>query len=342
MGYAVCFGEVMLRLSPPGYLRLGQSETLEMTFGGAEANVAVSLANFGEPVRYVTRLPENPIAAAFLRQIRGFGVEVDRIAFGGDRMGTYFVEKGAAMRPSKVVYDRKHSAIAEAKPGDIDWAAALEGADWFHWTGITPALSDTAAALTLEGIEAAKARGIPVSCDLNYRKNLWSREKAKEVMSELVRCVDVMIANEEDSKDVFGISAEGSDVGKGQLSEAGYRALAKRLAAAFGCKKIAFTLRESASANDNHWSGLLYDAASDRASVSMKYAIHIVDRVGGGDSFGAGLIYSMRHGADDAEAIEFAVAASALKHTIEGDFNRVSLDEVAALVGGDASGRVKR
>ncbi len=342
MGVVVCFGEVMMRLAPPGYYRLGQTDTLGMTFGGAEANVSVSLANYGLNARYVTRLPENPLTDAFEYQMRGFGVDVSMIAKGGDRMGIYFVEKGASMRPSKVVYDRKYSSIAAAKPGDIDWDKVFEGADWFHWTGITPALSDTAAALTLEGCKAAKARGITISCDLNYRKNLWTREKAKEVMTELVKYVDVLIANEEDSKDVFGIEAEGTDIETGKLSEAGYRDLAKKLAETFGAKKVAFTLRESFSANDNNWSGLLYDAKTDSAIRSRQYAIRIVDRVGGGDSFGGGLIYSMMNGYSDEEAINFAAAASALKHTIEGDFNRVTVKEVRALMGGSASGRVQR
>ncbi len=342
MGVVVCFGEVMLRLSPPGYQRLGQGNSLDMTFGGAEANVSVSLANYGMDVRYVTRLPENPLTEAFEHQMRGFGVDVSKIAKGGDRMGIYFVEKGASMRPSKVVYDRKYSAIAAAKPGDIDWDQVFEGASWFHWTGITPALSDSAAALTLEACKAARARGITISCDLNYRKNLWTREKAKEVMTELVKYVDVLIANEEDSKDVFGIEAEGTDIETGKLSEAGYRDLAKKLASTFGAKKVAFTLRESFSANDNNWSALLYDAKTDSAIRSRQYSIHIVDRVGGGDSFGGGLIYSMMNGYSDEEAINFAAAASALKHTIEGDFNRVSVKEVRALMGGSASGRVQR
>ena len=321
MGAIVCFGEVMLRLSPPGYLRLSQTDNLNMTFGGAEANVSVSLANYGMEARYVTRLPDNPITDAFEQQMRGFGVNVSYIAKGGDRMGIYFVEKGASMRPSKVIYDRKYSSIAAAKPGDIDWDKVFDGAVWFHWTGITPALSDSAAALTLEACKAAKA---------------------KEGMTELVKYVDVMIANEEDSKDVFGIEAEGTDIETGKLSEAGYRDLAKKLSATFGAKKVAFTLRESFSANDNNWSALLYDAATDTAIRSRQYAIRIVDRVGGGDSFGGGLIYSLLNGYSDEEAINFAAAASALKHTIEGDFNRVSVEEVRALMGGSGSGRVQR
>ncbi len=338
----VCFGEVMMRLAPPGYLRLNQTGTLEMTFGGAECNVAVSLANYGMDARYVTRLPDNPITDTFMMQLRGFGVDTGCIVRGGDRMGIYFVEKGASMRPSKVIYDRKYSAIAGVKPGDIDWDKVFDGAAWFHWTGITPALSDSAAEVTLEACKAAKAKGLTISCDLNYRKKLWTREKAKKVMTELCSYVDVMIANEEDSKDVFGIEAEGTDIETGKLSEAGYRDLAKKLAATFGPKKVAFTLRESISANDNNWSALLYDAATDQAVRSRQYAIHIVDRVGGGDSFGAGLIYGFMNGMSDADAVNFAAAASALKHTIEGDFNRVTLDEVKSLMGGSASGRVQR
>lgn len=342
MKKVVCFGEIMMRLVPPGYLRLSQTGTLEMTFGGAEANVAVSLANYGVPVSYVTRMPENGIAEACLMQLRGFGVDVSHVARGGDRLGIYFVEKGASMRPSKVTYDRKHASIATIQPGDIDWAKAFEGAGWFHWTGITPALSESAAAVTLEAAQKAKEMGLTVSCDLNYRKNLWTKEKAKQTMTELVKYVDVMIANEEDSQDVFGIAAEGADIEGGSLSEEGYRNLARRLSETFGCKKIAFTLRESFSANDNDWSGLLYDAKTGSAIRSRKYSIHIVDRVGGGDSFGAGLIYAMRLGMSDADAINYAAAASALKHTIEGDFNRVSVAEVKSLMGGSVSGRVQR
>lgn len=342
MKKVVCFGEIMMRLVPPGYLRLNQTQTLEMTFGGAEANVSVSLANYGVPVSYVTRMPENAIAEACLQQLRGFGVDVSHVARGGDRLGIYFVEKGASMRPSKVTYDRKYASIATVQPGDIDWGAVFAGADWFHWTGITPALSAGTAAVTLEACKKAKEMGLTVSCDLNYRKNLWSREQAKQTMTELAAYTDVMIANEEDSQDVFGIAAEGADIEGGSLSVEGYRSLARRLAETFGCKKVAFTLRESFSANDNGWSGLLYDAASDTAVCSRKYSIHIVDRVGGGDSFGAGLIYSMREGYSDEDAINYAVAASALKHTIEGDFNRVTVQEVKSLMGGSVSGRVQR
>ncbi len=266
----VCFGEIMLRLMPPGYLRLNQTQTLDMTFGGAEANVSVSLANYGVDVAYVTRLPANGVADACVQQLRGFGVDVSHIARGGDRMGVYFVERGASMRPSKVTYDRKYASIAALKPGEIDWAKVFGGADWFHWTGITPALSGDLAAVTLEAAKTAKAMGLTVSCDLNYRKNLWTKGEAKETMTALMEYVDVMIANEEDSGDVFGISAEGADIEGGSLSETGYRNLARKLARTFQCKKVAFTLRESFSANDNDWSGLLYDAETDTAIRSRK------------------------------------------------------------------------
>lgn len=342
MAKVVCFGEIMMRLMPPGYLRLNQTDALEMTFGGAEANVSVSLANYGVPVTYVTRVPENLLADACLQQLRGFGVDVSHVARGGDRLGIYFLEKGASMRPSKVVYDRKYASIAAIQPGEIDWARVFEGADWFHWTGITPALSQSAAAVTLEACKKAGEMGLTISCDLNYRKNLWSREQAKKTMTELMQYVNVMIANEEDSQDVFGIAAEGADIEGGALSAEGYRELARKLARTFDCAKVAFTLRESFSANDNDWSGLLYDAATDTAARSRKYSIHIVDRVGGGDSFGGGLIYAMREGLGDEDAINFAAAASALKHTIEGDFNRVSAQEVKSLMGGSVSGRVQR
>lgn len=338
----ICFGELMLRLMPPGYLRLTQTDTLDMTFGGAEANVSVSLANYGADASFVSRFPANPIGDAAVASLRAMGVDTSNVLRGGERVGVYYVEKGASMRPSKVVYDRKNSAIAQAELGMFNWDKIFDGADWFHFTGITPALSSGAAAVTLEACKIAKAKGVNISCDLNYRKNLWTKAEAKATMSELAQYVDLMIANEEDSGDVFGITAEGADIEGGKLSETGYKDLAKKLAATFHCEKIAFTLRESFSANDNDWSGLLYDAASDTASVSKKYSIRIVDRVGGGDSFGGGLIYALLSGMTDADAINFAVAASALKHTIEGDYNRVTVAEVKSLMGGSVSGRVQR
>lgn len=342
MKKVICFGEVMLRLQPEGYLRLGQSDRLEATFGGAEANVAVSLANYGHEACFVSKLPANPIGDACLNAMRYFGVDTKLCVRGGARLGIYFCEKGAAMRPSKVIYDRAGSAIATAQAQDFDWEQIFEDADWFHFTGITPAISDSAAQITLDALKAAKAKGITVSCDLNYRKNLWSREKAGRVMDELVKYVDVLIANEEDAADVFGIHAPASSIEDGKLSVEGYLAVARALTARFGCKFVGITLRESISANDNNWSGLLYDAQADMAYHSKKYAIHIVDRVGGGDSFGSGLIYAMREGYDKQACVEYAVAASALKQTIEGDFNRVSVSEVKALMGGSASGRVQR
>jgi len=342
MKKVVCFGEVMMRLSPPGYLRFGQGNSLDLDFGGAEANVAVSLANYGDKAQYLTKLPENPLADACIQQLRGFGVDVSAIARGGERMGIYFMEKGASMRPSKVVYDRAHSAISQVEEGDFDWEEILKDAGWFHTTGITPALSDASAAVTIQAVETAKKLGVPVSCDLNYRKKLWSREKAKEVMGKIVPCVDVLIANEEDAYDVFGLKAEGSDIEGGKLSAEGYRDLARKLAAQFGCKKVAFTLRESRSANDNGWSALLYDSATDTYVLSDHYDIHIVDRVGGGDSFGGGLIHSLMKGDSDQDAIRFAAAASALKQTIEGDLNLVSEAEVKSLLKNGGSGRVQR
>ncbi len=342
MKKVVCFGEIMLRLAPEGYLRFGQTQAYEGTYGGAEANVSVSLANYGENPCFVSKIPENPIGDAALASLRYFGVDTSLCSRGGPRLGIYFCEKGASMRPSKVVYDRANSSISEAAPGDFDWNKILDGAQWFHFTGITPALSDGAANIALEAVKAAKAKGITVSCDLNYRKNLWSREKAGKVMGELVKYVDVLIANEEDAADVFGIHADSTDIETGKLNDEGYKSVARQLVSRFGCKYVGITLRESLSANDNNWSGLLYDSKDDSFAKSKKYSIRIVDRVGGGDSFGSGLIYGMLNGYDNQSALEFAVAASALKHTIEGDYNRVTVSEVKALMGGSVSGRVQR
>jgi 2-dehydro-3-deoxygluconokinase len=302
--------------------------------------VAVSLANFGLDAAFVTRLPKHDIGQAAVNSLRQFGVDTSKIVRGGDRVGIYFLEKGASQRPSKVIYDRAGSAIAAASPGDFDWNSVFQGVRWFHFTGITPALGDNAAALTLEACKAAKAGGLTVSCDLNYRKNLWSREKAGEVMARLMPFVDLCIANEEDAADVFGIQAKNSDVTAGTISHEGYKEVAKALADRFGFKKVAITLRESISANDNNWAAMYYDGGN--CYFSRKYAVRIVDRVGGGDSFGAGLIYANLKGLGPQESIEFAVAASCLKHSIEGDFNQVSVDEVKKLAGGDASGRVQR
>ena len=340
MKRVVTFGEIMLRLAPEGYYRFVQAPAYGATYGGGEANVAVSLANFGIECAFVTKLPKHEIGQAAVNSLRQFGVDTSLIVRGGSRVGLYFLEKGASARPSKVIYDRAGSAIASACPNDFDWNAIFEGACWFHFTGITPALGDSVADITLEACKQAKAKGISVSCDLNYRKNLWTREKAGEVMSKLMPFVDICIANEEDASDVFGIHAEGSDVNSGKISREGYENVAKTLVSRFGFKKVAITLRQSISANDNNWAGMLY--TGDTAFFSKKYPIHIVDRVGGGDSFSAGLIYGILQDNRAQETIEFAVAASCLKHSIEGDFNHASVEEVQKLVRGDASGRVQR
>lgn len=340
MKKAVTFGELMLRLAPENYLRFVQSDKLEATFGGAEANVAVSLANYGVDAAFVTKLPSHEIGQAAVNSLRKFGVDTSKIVRGGDRVGIYYCEKGASQRPSKVIYDRAGSAIATAKSEEFDWEKILDGAEWFHFTGITPALSDETAKICLEAVKAAKKKNIVVSCDLNFRKKLWSKEKAGKVMGELCKYIDYCIANEEDAKDVFGIEADDTDITTGKLNREGYISVAKKLTDKFGFKGVAITLRESLSANDNNWSGMLY--TNGEAHFSKKYAMHIVDRVGGGDSFGGGLIYSLLNGYDAQKAIEFAVAASCLKHSIEGDYNMVSAEEVEKLAGGDASGRVQR
>ena len=338
----VTFGELMLRLAPEGYLRFIQSNKFEATFGGAEANVAVSLANYNQDVSFVSKLPNNEIGQMAINSLRQYGVNTSHIIRGGNRVGIYYCEKGASQRPSKVIYDRAYSSIALAKKDDFDWDDILNDADWFHFTGITPALSKEVAEITLEACKAAKEKGIVVSCDLNFRKKLWSNKEANETMSKLCKYVDICIANEEDAKDVFGIEAKDTDINTGKLNKEGYVSVAEQLCQRFNFKYVAITLRESISANDNNWSAMLYNAKEGKAYFSKKYAIHIVDRVGGGDSFGAGLIYALRNSYKDQDAIEFAVAASCLKHSIEGDYNLVSLEEVKALANGDASGRVKR
>ena len=340
MNRVITFGELMLRLAPEGYLRFLQSEKYQATFGGAEANVAVSLANYGIDVSFVSKLPDHEIGQAAVNSLRKHGVDTSMITRGGDRVGIYYCEKGASQRPSKVIYDRAYSAIATAREEDFDWDKIFDGAVWFHFTGITPALSDSMAEICKTALIKAKEKGITVSCDLNFRKKLWSKEKAGKVMGELCHYVDYCIANEEDAKDVFGIEADNSDIYGGKLDRDGYISVAKKLTERFNFKGVAITLRESKSANDNDWSGMLY--TDNQAYFSKKYSMHIVDRVGGGDSFGGGLIYSLISGKDSQSAIEFAVAASCLKHSIEGDFNQVSVKEVEALAGGNASGRVQR
>lgn len=330
----------MLRLAPEGYLRFVQSDKYEATFGGAEANVAVSLANYGVNAAFVSKLPEHEIGQCAVNSLRKFGVDTSEIVRGGARVGIYYCEKGASQRPSKVIYDRAGSSIACAERTDFNWEKILNGADWFHFTGITPALSDNVADITLDALKVCRSKGITVSCDLNFRKKLWSKDKAGKVMGELMQYVDYCIANEEDAKDVFGIEADNTDITSGKLDRNGYISVARKLTDRFSFKGVAITLRESLSANDNNWSGMLY--TGDKAYFSKKYAMHIVDRVGGGDSFGGGLIYSLANGYDPQKAIEFAIAASCLKHSIEGDYNMVSLKEVETLAGGDASGRVQR
>lgn len=336
----ITFGEIMMRLNPEGYDRFVQANKYVSTFAGAEANVAVSLANYGVDVAFVSKLPEHEIGQSAVNSLRKFGVDTSLIVRGGDRVGIYFCEKGASQRPSKVIYDRKYSAIATAKETDFDFGEIFKGVGWFHFTGITPALSDTLAKITLQAVKEAKKRGITVSCDLNFRKKLWSKEKAGKVMGEVCKYVDYCIANEEDAKDVFGIEADNTDISTGKLDRNGYVSVAEKLTERFGFKGVAITLRESLSANDNNWSGMLY--TNGQAVFSKKYAVHIVDRVGGGDSFGGGLIYSLLNNYEPQKAIEFAVASSCLKHSIEGDYNLVSVKEVETLVNGNGSGRVQR
>ena len=336
----VTFGELMLRLAPNGYYRFFQNDQMQATFGGGEANVAVSLANYGLDSVYVTKLPKHAIGQGAVDSLRYFGVDTSKIVRGGNRVGIYYLEKGASQRGSVCIYDRAHSAIAEASVKDFDWDNIFEGADWFHFTGITPALGKNVAEICVEACKAAKAHGVKISCDLNYRGKLWTREEARETMTELAKYIDVCISNEEDAKDVFGIEAEDTDIYGGKLNHEGYKSVAKQLADTFCFEKVAITLRTSISANDNDWAGMLYDGTN--YCFSKSYHLHIVDRVGGGDSFGGGLIYSLLSGKSSQDAIEFAVAASALKHSVEGDYNRVSVSEVEKLANGDASGRIKR
>ncbi len=334
------FGEIMMRLNPEGYLRLVQAERLEVSYAGGEANVAVSLANYGLPASFVTKLPDNPLGAAARNEVRKFGVDTSSIVWGGPRLGTYYVEKGASQRGSKVVYDRAGSSIALAKRADFDWAKILKGVKWFHFTGITPALGGDLPAICLDALKYCREHRIVVSCDLNYRGKLWTKAEAGKCMAKLVPYVDVLIANEADAADVFGIVGEGSDVESGKLEKAGYVSVAEQLSKRFGCKRVAITLRTSISASRNLWAGMLY--AKGKAHFSREYDVQIVDRVGGGDSFGGALICALATGRKPQAAIEFAVAASCLKHSIEHDFNHVSVAEVDALVAGGGSGRVQR
>lgn len=341
MSKIVTFGEIMLRLAPNGYYRFFQNDQLQATFGGAEANVAVSLANFGEKVSFVTKVPAHAIGQGAINSLRSFGVDTSFISRGGDRLGIYYLEKGANQRGSVCIYDRAHSSISQADLSDFDWNEIFEDADWFHFTGITPALGSNVLAICKQACEEAKKRNITVSCDLNYRGKLWSKDAARIAMTELCNFVDVCIANEEDAKSVFDIEAENTDIYAGKINKAGYEAVAKKLKLIFAFKYVAFTLRSSISATVNEWAGMLFDGKQYYYSKEYHFD-GIIDRVGGGDSFGAGLIYALRKGLSVQKSIEFAVAASALKHSIEGDYNRVSVAEVEKLASGDASGRVQR
>lgn len=340
MAKIVSFGEIMLRLAPYNYERLVQAGTLQATYGGGEANVAVSLSNFNNDAWFVSLLPANALGDAAENKLRQYSVKTEYLKRSGNRLGIYFLEHGASVRPSNVIYDRADSAIANIRPGDIDWQKVFAGKDWFHFTGITPALSSNAAKVTLEAVKAAKDSGLTVSCDLNYRGKLWTKSEAKKTMTNLIKHVDVIIANEADASDVFGINAETTDVYSGKLDIDHYKSTAQQLMDLSGCEKVAITLRESLSASDNNWSAMLYDGKN--VYLSKKYAIHLVDRVGSGDSFCAGLIHGLSKGWENQKCLEFAVAASGLKQTIPGDANLVDEEEVMNLMAGDASGRIKR
>jgi 2-dehydro-3-deoxygluconokinase len=340
----ITFGEIMLRLATPGHLRFSQTRELIATYGGGEANVAVSLANYGIPVSFVTRLPDNDIGRACMWDLRKHGVETGNIVWGGERLGIYFLETGAVSRGSKVIYDRAHSSVAEIERGMIDWDRVFENTGWFHWTGITPAISQNAADVCFEAIKKANELGVTVSCDLNYRKNLWKYgKKAGEIMPDLIAGTDIILGNEEDAEKVLGIKPEGVDITGGHVEGTAYESVSKQIMERFPrCKKVITTLRGSVNANHNSWSGVLWDG-SNLFEAPTYQITHIIDRVGGGDSFMGGLIYGLlTYKGDDQKALNFAVAASCLKHTVYGDFNQVTVEEVEKLMGGDASGRVAR
>lgn len=338
----VSFGEIMLRLSPDGYYKLFQKPELNTSFCGAEANVAVALSNFGDEAEFVTALPDNDIGRAACRELMRYGVKTDNIVYTGDRLGIFFAEKGASQRPSKVIYDRKNSAIALAEPSSFDWEKIFDGADWFHITGITPALSDSLAKISVDAVKAAQKAGLTVSCDINYRSKLWSAQKARPVMTEIMKYVDVCIGNEEDAEIVFGIKAGTTDVTKGQLDTDGYKKSLQTVAETFGCKIVAYSQRKSYSASDNGWSGIIYDDEKKQVYISAQYDIRITDRIGGGDAFASGLIYALHNNITPANAIETAAAAGCLDQTLEGDFCLFGINDVIDLAGGNSSGRVKR
>ena len=338
----VSFGEIMLRLSPDGYYKLFQKPELNTSFCGAEANVAVALSNFGDEAEFVTALPDNDIGRAACRELMRYGVKTDNIVYTGDRLGIFFAEKGASQRPSKVIYDRKNSAIALAEPSSFDWEKIFDGEDWFHITGITPALSDSLAKISVDAVKAAKKAGLTVSCDINYRSKLWSAQKARPVMTEIMKYVDVCIGNEEDAEIVFGIKAGTTDVTKGQLDTDGYKKSLQTVAETFGCKIVAYSQRKSYSASDNGWSGIIYDDEKKHVYTSAQKKIRITDRIGGGDAFASGLIYALHNNISPANAIETAAAAGCLDQTLEGDFCLFGINDVIDLAGGNSSGRVKR
>lgn len=340
MKKVVTLGEIMLRLSTPGYERFVQSDNFDVTYGGGEANVAVSLANYGLDAYFISKLPKHEIGQSAVNHLRRYGVKTDYIARGGDRVGIYYLESGASMRPSKVIYDRAYSAIAQADASEFDFDEIFKDADWFHFSGITPALGDKAIVLTEEALKAAKRHNVTVSVDLNYRKKLWTPAKAQEVMTRLMQYVDVCIGNEEDAELTLGFKPGKTDVTSGELELEAYQSIFKQMVEKFDFKYVVSSLRESYSASDNGWSACIYDG--NEFYHSKKYDIRIVDRVGGGDSFASGLIYGLLQDQNYKDALEFGVAASALKHTILGDFNMVSVEEVEKLVHGDASGRVQR
>ncbi len=336
----VAFGEIMMRLGTQRYERLVQAKQFDVFYTGAETNVCVSLANFGVDSFVVSKIPSTEIGQACINYVRSFGVNTNHVVRGGQRLGLFYLETGASQRPSRVIYDRAGSAVTELKPGEVDWEKIFQAKNWFHFTGITPALADNVAEVTEEACVVAKKLGLTISCDLNYRKKLWSRKKAEQVMGRLMEFVDVLSCNEEDAEMVFGIKAEDVDVTTGRLNVEKYKDVASQLHKRFNIKYVAITLRESMSATINNWSGLLYDG--DKCYHSRRYEMYVVDRVGGGDSFTGGLIYGLITGMDMQDVIEFAAAASCLKHSIHGDFNLASLEEVKTLMKGDASGRVQR
>lgn len=340
MASVITFGEIMLRLSPPSHLRFIQADSFDARFGGGEANVSLALSNLGINTAFVTKLPNNDIGQACINELRRYGVDVSNIVIGGERIGIYFLEKGASQRGSKVIYDRANSSISKASIKDFNWGKIFNNAKWFHLTGITPALGENVAEICIEACKKAKEKNLIVSLDLNFRKKLWTSEKANKTMSKLMTYVDICMANEEDAEKVFGIKAKDSNIIEGKLSHEGYKEVAKKIINKFKVKKVGITLRGSISASENLWSCMLYNG--EEYFFSKEYLIKIVDRVGGGDSFSAGLIYSFINDKDDKEALEFATALSCLKHSIEGDFNLVSIDEVMTVYNGDASGRIQR